>query len=248
MRFTLLSSILVVLTVPVTVSACEGECIVSITKAFLGNYTTPVQNVLEELADRITTILPTNTAHNNQMHSLHYLNPIKESYTQKAYDGMENAIFPSYFHGKCLDENGNEPEGCPNPDCPIVCGTPGSLVHFYTKLRYIAFNQTRHLLKELATPGTESYQEVEDNVLAAARASDDGENEKRKRSGSRFWKRDVERRDVDEQDIKRKLKNVLSGSGGILEAVCGGSGSGETNGLSKCSWEDAMKDYILTFP
>ena len=36
----------VVLTAPVAVFACEGDCMVGITNAFLGNYTLPVYSVL----------------------------------------------------------------------------------------------------------------------------------------------------------------------------------------------------------
>ena len=59
---------------------------------------------------------------------MQFLQPITQTYANRSYDGMEHAIFPSFFHGKCLDSKGREPDGCPNPDCPIVCGTPGSLV------------------------------------------------------------------------------------------------------------------------
>ena len=71
---------------------------------------------------------------------------------------METAIFPSYFHGKC-QVNGVNPPGCPNPDCPVVCGTPGSLVHFFPTLRGIAYNQTRKRLDDLAKKHIEHVQE-----------------------------------------------------------------------------------------
>lgn len=172
------------------------------------------------------------------------LAPLVTSYTTKAYSGMELAIFPSYFHGKCL-VNGVEPDGCPNPDCPVVCGTPGSLVHFYGKLRYIAFNQTRHVLKELATPGSNTYQQIEQNVLQA--------NSKTRRS-IRLYARSgpygtvpmlLTRR---EEDVKAQLRSVMKNVGPWLEEICGASGDGEMNGLAYCSWEQAMKNYILTFP
>jgi hypothetical protein len=45
-----LSFILFVLfTVPATVFACEGDCIVGITDAFLGNYSHPVNKVLTDV-------------------------------------------------------------------------------------------------------------------------------------------------------------------------------------------------------
>ena len=36
---------------PVAVSACEGECIVQITNAFLGNYTEHIQTVFESIVN-----------------------------------------------------------------------------------------------------------------------------------------------------------------------------------------------------
>ncbi|EMD35393.1 hypothetical protein CERSUDRAFT_116168 [Gelatoporia subvermispora B] len=153
------------LTVPATVFACEGECIVSITNAFLGNYTKPLGAVLESAATQISGIMPNNPGASAV---LHYMQPFIAAYKNTSYAGMETAIFPNYFHGKCLDENGNEPAGCPDPDCPIVCGTPGSLVHFYAKLRLIAYNQTRYSLKALVAPSSKVYQQVEQNILNAA--------------------------------------------------------------------------------
>ena len=41
--------LLVLLAVPVTVLACEGDCIVGITNAWLGNYTRPVNTVLNTI-------------------------------------------------------------------------------------------------------------------------------------------------------------------------------------------------------
>ncbi|CCM03303.1 uncharacterized protein FIBRA_05431 [Fibroporia radiculosa] len=97
-----------------------------------------------------------------------YLTPIVDAYERIAYNGMETAIFPSYFHGKC-QRDGVNPPGCPNPDCPVVCGTPGSMVHFYPTLRYIAFNQTREALLSVSAPGSDAYQQVEKEVMKAAR-------------------------------------------------------------------------------
>lgn len=80
---------------------------------------------------------------------------------------METAIFPHYFHGKCA-RNGVDPPGCPNPDCPVVCGTPGSMVHFFPTLRFIAYNETRTRLEAAVAPGSDAYQQIEQNVLSAA--------------------------------------------------------------------------------
>jgi hypothetical protein len=179
--------------------------------------------------------------------SMNYLQPIADAYHNEAYNGMETAIFPSYFHGKC-QQDGVDPPGCPNPDCPVVCGTPGSLVHFYGKLRYIAFNQTRYLLKTLATPGSDAYSQVEQNVLNAATS-----NGKARRM-IRIYQRASPYGTVPlfltkrEEDAKIKLKEIMTTISPMLLETCGGLDDGETNGLPDCSWESAMKEYILTFP
>ncbi|KAI0689299.1 hypothetical protein BC835DRAFT_261170 [Cytidiella melzeri] len=228
------------LSVPATVSACEGDCIVGITNAFLGNYSEPVERVMMTVASQISQFVPGSPT---PQAALHYLDSITNAYSNSSYDGMETAIFPSYFHGKCLDENGVEPDGCPNPDCPLVCGTPGSLVHFYGKLRYIAFNQTKHLLKDLSTPGSDTYDQVERAVLRQA-------NEKTRRSNSiRLYARtSLPLKTKREEDVKTKLKETLAKVPMWLEQICGGSGNGDINGLPNCNWEAAMKNYILTFP
>ncbi|TFY60958.1 hypothetical protein EVJ58_g4822 [Rhodofomes roseus] len=133
---------LLALSVPATVSACEGECIVKITNAYVGNYTTPVDAVMRIL-------------------------PLLSAYDAAAYIGMETAVFPRFFHGKCA-VHGADPPGCPNPDCPVVCGTPGSMVHFFPTLRYLAYNETRARIEAAADPEGATYKLVEQNVLNAA--------------------------------------------------------------------------------
>lgn len=184
--------------------------------------------------------------------TINYLRPILDAYDNGAYDGMENAIFPSYFHGKCL-RNGVTPPGCPNPDCDVVCGTPGSLVHFYSTLRYIAFNQTLHGLQALATPGTDAYNQVERAVLNSVHQAQDqnpGPNEgfilRRDGRLSRYEVSYARRSDDD--DVRSQLRSVMANLPSVLERVCGGTGGGETKGLPDCSWTVAMKEYILTFP
>ncbi|KAI0659723.1 hypothetical protein C8Q70DRAFT_1153655 [Cubamyces menziesii] len=189
-------------TVPATVSACEGDCMVGVTNAWLGNYTSPVNFVWLKVAQQISDIMP---GHPDTQTVLGYLQPLLTAYKKQAYQGMEMAIFPNYFHGKCLDSDGNEPDGCPNPDCPIVCGTPGSLVHFYPKLRFIAYNQTYHLLQSIVDPETDTYQQVEQAIMNAA-ASDHGD---RRRSYSRIYPRVLS----DAVNVGHNNKASHSGSG-----------------------------------
>ncbi|RDX43108.1 hypothetical protein OH76DRAFT_1361605 [Lentinus brumalis] len=265
MRFLSLISLLAV---PATVLACEGDCIVGCTNAWLGNYTTVIDSVMNSLAAQICDLIPSRPSVET---SLGYLKPILSAYHKQSYDDMETAIFPSYFHGKCLDENGNTPAGCPNPDCPVVCGTPGSMVHFYPKLRYIAHNQTSHLLEALATPGSHTYQQVEDAVVAAANTSPQRRriynalpgpnagssgltslfsgllprgNGLASLSSTKKVLPELKRRT---QDVKAGLKSVMAQVGPLMKEECGGDGE-NTNGLPKCSWEAEMKQYILSFP
>ena len=51
-----------------------------------------------------------------------------------------------------------------------------------------------------------------------------------------------------EEDMKTKLQDIMHEIGSMLLQTCGGLEDGETNGLPDCSWEQAMKEYILTFP
>ncbi|KAI5834204.1 hypothetical protein EV122DRAFT_217219 [Schizophyllum commune] len=172
MKFTL-PRLFAALALPALASACEGECIVKITEAWLSNYTLPLHTIWRETAQQLSSLVyEQGDAH----HGFEYLAPLVHAYTNASYEGMRTAIFPSFFHGKC-QQNGVDPPGCPNPDCPVVCGTPGSMVHFYPVLRQIAFNQTRALISN----ATEQYSDAiaqrvvqdakKDNVKHAVKAA-----------------------------------------------------------------------------
>lgn len=166
---------------------------------------------------------------------------------------MENAIFPSFFHGKCQDSvTGIDPPGCPNPDCPVVCGTPGSMVHFYSHFRYLAYNATVRLINEIANPSSSAYRKAEKLVVSAASS-----NTARQRR-FRFMRFDeagqlqsamnlgapMERRN---SHVEKTLGSIWRQFGATLTDVCGGT-DGRTDSLPNCSWEHAFKEYILTFP
>lgn len=191
--------------------------------------------------------------------SMQYLDPITSAYKDSSYDGMRTAIFPNYFHGKC-QRNGVDPLGCPNPDCPVICGTPGSLVHFFPALRLIAFNYTRSTLQRLCSPGSDAYERAERSIIQAAAGPHGHENRRRRvpwfeyaiaRSGEglapggNFSYVYAQRR---EEGVKKRLKEIMKQAPILLEQACGGHSSGGENALPKCSWEKLMKQYILTFP
>ncbi len=164
---------------------------------------------------------------------------------------MENAIFKTCFHGKCLDPNtGLEPAGCPNPDCPLICGTPGSLIHFYTKLKSIVFNSTVSLFDEVIDTNSEAYRKVEQRIVKAASSNT-------RRRFLRFKRFDLARqsglsreRNFEEiagrgdENIKQVLRPHLQQFHELLGALCGGV----SDGIPNCSWERSMHDYILSFP
>ena len=188
---------------------------------------------------------------------------------------MENTIFKTYFHGKCQDPVTNiDPPGCPNPDCPVVCGTPGSMVHFYPVFRYRAFNSTVNLWNEIIDTDSTQYKLVERAVLAAGTSSSSTPNRQRRTQLRRFMRfarpdwQDFEEQSqrkttqlsaddqqdnnqLDKRDTDPKIKELrtyLRSFRQVLTTVCGGSVTGKTNNLPDCSWEQSFKEYILSFP
>ncbi|KAF9815474.1 hypothetical protein IEO21_04571 [Rhodonia placenta] len=261
MRFSSLTS-LIFLAVPVTVFACEGECIVAITNVFLGNYTAPISAVMDSLAQQISHFMPSNSSPEI---TRAYLSPLIEAYNKQAYDSMERAIFPQFFHGKC-QQNGVDPPGCPNPDCPVVCGTPGSMVHYYSTLREIAFNRTRDSLVALSAPDSPTYASIERAVMEAAQRDS---HKLTGKPGYRTAPVSAPHNDTVPQsmstssgygkvlvpilvkrqslDVQTDLRAVMGQTGNMLLNACSGIDD-NVESLSRCSWEKPMKDYILTFP
>ncbi|TRM63636.1 hypothetical protein BD626DRAFT_494931 [Schizophyllum amplum] len=198
--------VLAALALAAVASACEGECIVGITEAWISNMSLPMHMVFRETAQNLSSLVYDEP---DPHHGFEYLSPVMHDYTNASYDGMLTAIFPSYFHGKC-QRNGVEPPGCPNPDCPVVCGTPGSLVHFYSTLREIAVNQTQTLVMQTVQKNAD---DVVEHVV----------------------------RDANTEDARQPAKEALARMGSRLRHHCG-------EDLQDCSWEQEMKEYILSFP
>ncbi|THH11920.1 hypothetical protein EW145_g360 [Phellinidium pouzarii] len=207
------------------------------------------------------------------------MQPVVAAYSNVSYDSLETAIFPSYFHGKCqrFSKDGQDPPGCPDPDCPVVCGTPGSLVHFYPTLRYIAFNSTRETLTDIMKTGSPAYVQVEERIKNAqlqarggtAQAKDAGMDRAGspldvgdhshaysfgkhahahgRHFGTLLGRRGAFNKRPRETPSDMTLAQIVEETGSLLEKACGGNANDDTSGLPDCSWETNMKKYILSF-
>ncbi len=191
-----------------------------------------------------------------------FFHPILTTYHDTSYDDMRTAIFPSYFHGKC-QRNGVDPKGCPNPDCPVVCGTPGSLVHFFPTLRFIAFKSTRDTLQKLCSPSSDEYKKMEHAVARAATTTrKSGSKQRRVSTFSDGATRGVggelahgvpPRKNFQyvrkrEEDVRNEFEKIMGQVPVLLEQACGGKPTEDASALPGCSWEEAMKAFILTYP
>jgi hypothetical protein len=121
-----------------------------------------------------------------------------------------------------------------------VCGTPGSLVHFFPTLRRIVHGTLHNQIRKATAPSGEAYREVEKkivhDIISQQRRRDlvNKRMVRKRRSTLEMDKREVE-------NVKGRLKTILSQAGSLLEKECGEE-------CERCSWEKEMKAYILTFP
>jgi len=215
-------------------SACEGDCIVGLTKALIGNYSQFVDNMVQSLASDIQQkLLPEQSPEDVSK----ILDPVLSQYQKQAYNSMEAAEFPGFFHGKC-QVNGVDPKGCPDPNCPVVCGTPGSIIHFYNTFVNIAFNITMQGVANITSPTNTSSQfsEIQKEVTSACQGG-----AQRRRRFAMFSSNTCS----DQDSVKSTLETIL-GSDNIRSTMvteCGGQD------LPDCNWiKQGMKDYVLSWP
>ncbi|KAG1748317.1 uncharacterized protein EDB91DRAFT_1079301 [Suillus paluster] len=244
----LILPILSFLLAPVATTACEGACISDTTNEYLRRYTNPVLTSLQKMEIRLirwhaqanqisTQVVPTGGRRENP---IEYFAPVLEAYNLTAYASLERAIFPGYFHGKCQDANGVNPPGCPNPDCPKVCGTPGSMVHFYPTLINIIFNDITSLLVNHTTPGCKQYNQVQQMVMADVNKGQRKRMENLSRIMPLRSHAAIEARTT--QKSQQGLKKIMKGMRSTMSQTCGGPN------LTLCSWDQSMKEFILQFP
>ncbi|KAJ7266878.1 hypothetical protein B0H12DRAFT_1320881 [Mycena haematopus] len=236
-----LPSLFVLLAAPLLVVACEGDCIINTTQAMVHHYNRPVELALRNIGQEIRAkLLPGST-----VTALSLMEPLLAHYRNISFEALRFAIFPSYFHGKCLDDEGREPEGCPDPDCPIVCGTPGSMVHFYGKFTRISHNTTKASLVSCAAPDSDSYLALEKHVTALSRPRQEtapGPQILRYRRQFDIFGHEPSVSPIAQNDIAPILQRILAQIPFELEKSCGGPG------IPSCLWTKQMKEYILSFP
>ncbi|EGO29849.1 hypothetical protein SERLADRAFT_365854 [Serpula lacrymans var. lacrymans S7.9] len=227
-----LFSILSLLAAPAAVLSCEGECIVGITNQFITLYAETVSSVMDNIASQICKDVAPQTP---TASCSAYVQPLMDAWNSSMYNPMEHAIFPSYFHGKCQNAQGVDPPGCPNPDCPVVCGTPGSLVHFYSTLQNIVFDTVNGFLVNNTKPNSDVYNEIKKAVTAGSSTSS------RRALGppARPYPPSIRPR---AGTIDKSLQSIFKGLPHLLQQDCGGPG------LPNCSWETYMKKFILSYP
>ncbi|KAK0480746.1 hypothetical protein IW261DRAFT_1139485 [Armillaria novae-zelandiae] len=161
MRFSLLFTLSAL---PVIASACEGDCITGVTADFVTGVLGFLKSeVLPGFVRELYTLMDVPSPSDDSQ-LLSPFKPLLDAFENDAPPCFQENIFPGYFHGKC-QVNGVDPPGCPNPDCEVVCGTPGSMVHHYQKLIEIVLNSTMTVCQNMTTPHSNVYQAVEKNML-----------------------------------------------------------------------------------
>ncbi|KAK0458904.1 uncharacterized protein EV420DRAFT_1334075 [Desarmillaria tabescens] len=147
---------------PVIAFACEGECITGVTAGFVNDVRELLKTIFPDVVSQVYKALDIPSPDDSRCLAL--VNPMLAAFEKQALPSFQHAIFPSFFHGKC-QVNGVDPDGCPNPDCPVVCGTPGSLIHFYPILLEIVYNSTMAVVQDITSPHSDAYQETQKTVF-----------------------------------------------------------------------------------
>ncbi|KAL0577195.1 hypothetical protein V5O48_004793 [Marasmius crinis-equi] len=241
-------STVVLCILPALVFACEEVCMNGTVAETLRIYTT---RVLEPLF-----------GHKEQeLQAPRCLDPLRRAVQVHSPDALHSYIFKGFFHGKC-QRNGIEPEGCPNPDCPSRCGTPGSMVHFYSTFRRLAFNAIRDTIGNQTENGSPVYKQMEACIEQRGTV-------RRKEAPLRLLPRVYANRDLSlpilymrepfevypgvegamfkrqkEQSVATHLQDLAQ----ELEGYCGLEAKESRTDLKKCSWEKEMKKFILQYP
>ncbi|KAJ7104506.1 hypothetical protein B0H15DRAFT_810347 [Mycena belliarum] len=236
-------SILALLAAPLWVTACEDECPVGISHALVANYQRPVRCVVETIGREIINKFGLVAQGSTELSPDFLLAPIMNVYRNNCFHNINMTIFPGFFHGKC-QVNGVDPAGCPNPDCPVVCGTPGSIVHYFDTFSELAYNATKDTLMAPISSDSPSYRALEKNVRGhLPHETGPGPQILRFR---RSWLLPGNKASVspipDHENFVSILRGILEQIPMVLGDCCGGPD------LRLCRWETKMKALILSYP
>ncbi|KAK7012669.1 hypothetical protein R3P38DRAFT_3017141 [Favolaschia claudopus] len=237
----------ILLAIPTLVVACEGSCITDTTAKMHNNYNKPVACALSNIGQEIIDTYNLNSVPGSPTISIPtLLQPMTTCYNNISFDALETALFPHFFHGKCLDADGNEPDGCPDPDCPIVCGTPGSIVHFYSMWYHISYNTTVASFSSCADPRSTQYKTLQKRILAhlpkSKTETGPGPQVLRSRRSGVSDHDEASTSLILEEHVGSSLKHILARFPQRLEECCGGAK------IPSCIWEKQMKKLVLSFP
>ncbi|KAF9078819.1 hypothetical protein BDP27DRAFT_1356597 [Rhodocollybia butyracea] len=232
--------------------ACEGECIVKVTNKVIDKYREPTAMLLDRTERSLATRFQLDASANCTSF-------LQVGYSKRAYEALEYALFPCFFHGKCQRPSPNgtlaDPPGCPNPDCPVVCGTPGSMVHFYSNFTSIAFRTQQEIFSNLTLQNSDAFKDVATCVRDAMTKNCDRTPRTASpstRSLSRLFSARFpldmrsSRPNCDENSDAtiKYLYDTLHHN--LVESwpdICDAG-----HDLQRCKWEKEIKKFILQFP
>ncbi|KAF9269635.1 hypothetical protein L218DRAFT_280554 [Marasmius fiardii PR-910] len=232
-----------------SVYACEEICKSGTISKIMDKYTT---DVLE----------PYFLRKEKELQVSHSLDPLRIAIKLDCPGVLIANVF-GHFRGKC-QRNGVTPEGCPNPDCPSRCGTPGSMVHFYSTLRRLAFESFFDVIKNHTDTASPTYRQIQARV-------EQGRESRKRETPMRFQPRPDANHDVSlpilymrqpfeiQPDVDRALNSkrerhsthVAVSLGRIpseLETICGRLSKESETDLKHCSWRTEMTKFILQYP
>ncbi|THV01865.1 hypothetical protein K435DRAFT_963381 [Dendrothele bispora CBS 962.96] len=148
--------LLALFALPAIVSACEEDCQKGSTQEVLRGLSPIVHDHIEKLGVAL------HAEFNLAPDAPDCLDTFRNTYQEDCQPATKDAIF-SIFHGKCL-RDGVTPEGCPNPDCDVICGTPGSMNHFIDLLLGSACQGQVAIVKAYAQKDHPVYKGIVDHV------------------------------------------------------------------------------------
>lgn len=149
-------------------NACEHDCQGNITAKFVQKFQPTLDAFFTALECNLTTATKASTkkAHRGLVELIpragctvssavsSAVEPLRKDYAaNKEFSTLHNGVFRT-IRGTCVPKGTKALPGCPNYDCPVLCGSPGSLIHHYHNAFGWANGNMTAQLETLLTPGT----------------------------------------------------------------------------------------------